>query len=401
MAAVGMPFPRRDHAVRKAGDETVFSGGGVEDAGPRHPGFIGDEADRLPILRDVESLHLPGDVGSHHLDATAGGRPLHEPGELRLLVGRRPDRPAVWREGAAAPGDVLGPVLVEPRLRPAGDVDEPASALVDGERFADQELRAVGRPIENAPPAAGILDDEPVGGGIAGIDHPQVAVGAVAARRGIGDPVAGPVPHPAAILRAATVGEERDVAGGDIEPVHLAELIPPSVAGEEEELSLLRIPVGGPDRLGEEGELAAGPAGHPHLVDLRRIPEAGADEHLHACWMPADEGCTPRLGIAAHLVGQARRDLRDPLDDEIFRGADRGRRGCLLRSDRRSGRCNGDEEEQLGGSREAGHARAPCGGGTQNCRTVLRRLKSPSGERPRRPRLEGSSRGVAQARGGR
>ena len=348
----------------------MFPGRGVEDPRPRHSGFVGDEGESRAILREIKTLDLPGDIGGDDLNRAGRRGPSREPGDLRIFVGHRPDRLAIRRERATSPGNVLGAVFVEPHLLPAGDIDEPASALVDGERFADQELRAVGRPVEDTPSAAGILDDEPVGGGIAGIDHPDIAVGTVAARRGVGDPVAGPVPHPAAVLRAAPVGETRDIAGGDVEPVHLAELIPPGVAREEEELSLLRIPVGGPDRLGEEGELAAGALRHPHLVDLRRIPEAGADEHLHACWMPADEGCTPRLGIAAHLVGQGCRDLRDPLDDEVVGRADRGRCGRWAgrlgdgdRSIDRHGDCHSDQDQ--GERRKARHGRLRAGGTTE------------------------------------
>jgi len=85
------------------------------------------------------------------------------------------------------------------------------------------------------------------------------------------------------------------------------------------------------DRIGEEGELRAGPAREPDLVQLHRLGEARADEHFALARVPAQEGRTTELGVPAHRLGERGRHSRDALDDQVvagencrFFGMDRG-----------------------------------------------------------------------------
>src|SRR6185503_2902050 len=69
-------------------------------------------------------------------------------------------------------------------------VHEPKVALVDGEVLGDEELAVVRRPVQWLPAPARELRQAAVAPGIAGIDHIDVPVRAVAARRAVGETVA-------------------------------------------------------------------------------------------------------------------------------------------------------------------------------------------------------------------
>jgi hypothetical protein len=213
-------------------------------------------------------------------------------------------------------------------------------ALVGRDELADEEPPVVGGPVGGAPAAALNLQEQAVGVGPRRVDDVDVGVLAVAPGRGVGEPLAAVRPHRAGVARLA-VGEQRHVAGGEVVAVVLEKLVAAGVAVEDEVVAG-RGPVrGAAGALGEEGELRARAARRLHEVYLIGVAEARADEHLAPGGVPVRERGRAELRVAAHVLGERRRNRGDALDDEVVAGDDDGR---ALRQRRRDEQQQGGQE---------------------------------------------------------
>src|SRR5438270_12296300 len=72
------------------------------------------------------------------------------------------------------------------------------------------------------------------------------------------------------------------------------------------------------DVVREERKLGACAAGMAYAVDLISVTEAGDDEHLAACGIPAAECRLAVLGVTAYRVRHARGNLGHTLHDEVL-----------------------------------------------------------------------------------
>ena len=186
------------------------------------------------------------------------------------------------------------------------------------------------------------------------VHHVDVAVGAVAAGRAEGHAVAGVRPGAEVVLRAAAVRDQRDRAGGDVEAEDLAELVAAAVLAEDEVVGRAAGPARAAHAVGEEGELPARAARHPHLVDLRRVAEARADEHLALHGVPAGEARGAELRVAADRLGDLGRDVGDAVGDEVVGRLDDGRLRRRGRGGLRTGGAREAEGEKAAGQRRDG-----------------------------------------------
>ncbi len=262
---------------------------------------------------------------------------IREALELRVLVGRDVDALAVGAEAGAAVRDGLAALRRDERLLARGHVDQPDVALVDRDELEDGELLVVGRPVGRRPAAALHLEQQPRRGGVLRVHHVDVAVGAVAARRAEGQAVALVRPGAELVLRAAAARQHADLAGREVEAVDLRELVAALVLREDDVVGRAARPARVADAVREERELPAGAEREAHLVDLRRVAEAGLDQHLPLRRVPGGERGRAELGVAAHRLGDGRGDLGQPVRDQVVARLDHRRLGGRRR--RRRGLC--------------------------------------------------------------
>ncbi len=278
--------------------------------------------------------------------------------ELGLAVGGDVDPLAVGAPPGPRVGDLLRAALgSEQGLLAGRDVHHPDVALVDRDALDHEELRVVRRPVGGAPAAALDLEDAARRGGVLRVHDVDVPVGAVAAGRAEGHPVPGVRPRTQVVLRAAAVRDHRDRAGGDVEAEDLAELVAAPVLVEDEVVGRAAGPARAAHAVGEEGELPARAARHPHLVDLRRVAEARADEHLALRRVPAGEARGAELGVAADRLGDLGREVGEAVGDQVVGRLDDGR----LRRRGRDGLAAGggrQREREDRGYKEGGGERA-------------------------------------------
>ncbi len=285
-------------------------------------GFVDRQRQGLAVLRQIEALDVPLEVRRERGQLLRGDVDVAEPLELAVLVGGHVHAAAVGREHAGAVGDVLRRVRSSGRLLAVRRIDQPQRALGNRRELHDQQAAVVRRPVDRLPAAAGHLHHQLVGLRIRRIHDVEIAVGAVAAGRTVGQPIALGAPDGAAVLRAAAVGEQRDAAVGHVVAIELRELVAADVLAEHEVAALDRLERRPGDRLVEEGQLRARTARQLDVMDLRGIPEARRDQHLPSRRVPVGEVRGARLGIPPHVVRERRRDRRNAVDDEVLGGRD-------------------------------------------------------------------------------
>ena len=309
--------------------------------------LVRDEGDRLPVGRALEAVHVPRDLRRQVRVLPGREIDVGEAPELRVAVGRDVEPLAVGAEADVVVGDLLRALRRDERPRAARQVDEPDVALVDREGLDHGELRVVWGPVGRPEAASLHLEHHASRRRVVRVHHVDVAVGAVAARRAEGHEVAPVRPRTEVVLRAPAGRDRRDRAGRHVEAVDLGELVAPLVLGEHDAVGRVARPARARDTVREERELPPRTEREPDLVDLRRVAEAGRDEHLAPRGMPGHEARRAELGVAAHGLGDLGGDLRETVADEVVsrpddtggRGDARGGRGLL-------GACASDEQQR-------------------------------------------------------
>ena len=329
---------------------------GVEQVQDAQALLVRLERDRLAVGGEGEALHVPRDVRREV--GVLPGREVEvgEALELGVPVGGDVDALAVGAPAGPRVGDLLRAALGREQGLLAGrDVHHPDVALVDRDALDHEELRVVRRPVGRAPAAALDLEDAARRGGVLRVDDVDVAVGAVAAGRAEGHPVPGVRPRAQVVLRAAAVRDHRDRAGGDVEAEDLAELVAAPVLVEDEVVGRAAGPARAAHAVGEERQLPARAARRPHLVDLRRVAEARADEHLALRRVPAGEARGAELGVAADRLGDLGREVGEAVDDQVVgRLMNAGFAGAVATACAAGGAAGPREDRGRGGRRGAG-----------------------------------------------
>ena len=271
----------------------------------------------MPSWRQVEAFDVPFEVGGERRQLLRREVDVAEPLELAVLVGGHVDAAAIGREHAGSVRHVLRGIG-ERRLLAVRRVDQPEVLLViDTNSTTSSRLSSGDQSSACQPPPVTCSTSLSVFG-LGRIHDVEVAVGAVAARRAVGEAIALGAPDGAAVLRAAAVGEQRDAAVGHVVAIELRELVAADVLAEHEVAALHRLERGAADRLVEEGQLRARAAGKLDVVNLRGVAEARRDQHLAPRRVPVGEVRGTRLGVAPHLVGERRRDRGNAVDDEVL-----------------------------------------------------------------------------------
>ena len=183
------------HAVRRAGDWPQPARSRVEQVQLGDAGFVDRQRERLAVLRQVEALDVPFEVGGERRQLLRGDVDVAEPLELAVLVGGHIHAAAVGREHGGPVRHVLRRIG-QRRLLAVRRIDQPQRALRNRRELHDQQAAVVRRPVERLPAAASDLHHQLVGFRVRRIHDVEVAVGAVAARRAVGKAIALGAPAP-------------------------------------------------------------------------------------------------------------------------------------------------------------------------------------------------------------
>ena len=144
LGAVRPPAEAGDHAGRQLGDAALDAGRGADDVQHPDPTLVRDKRNRAPVGREVELLHVPGDLARQEAIPLGGQLQIRKPLEFRAAVGGEVDALAVASEPLGAIGDALVSLLgCEQRLLPAGHVHEPQTGLVDRDALPQEDLAVV------------------------------------------------------------------------------------------------------------------------------------------------------------------------------------------------------------------------------------------------------------------
>jgi hypothetical protein len=159
------------------------------------------------------------------------------------------------------------------------------------------------------------------------------------------------------VVALAGLGEARRLLARQVEAIELRRLVAAAAAFEDDVVAVDRLVAGPGHRLAAVGQRLgigerAGDAG-----DLRRV-DAGAamrDEHLASRRVPVHEPMAAKVGVARDGAGDARRNRRDFLGDQVGVGNDdvtgrrrrlRRRQGCTG-SDKRDGHTGRGESRSV------------------------------------------------------
>ena len=394
--SVGVPLEGARGPRAETRDDRLLLRIEVADTDHARTVLVRDERQALAVARQVEDVDAPGNLRRQGFPPPRREVEPHETQEFRAGVGRRRDRLAVRKESRLVVGDeALAAARRQRRLLPCRRIDQPEVGLIDRDSLDHENAPAVGRPVERLPAASRELGHETIAARVGRVLGVQVRVVPVAARRGVGDAVAGTGPDDRPVSGLA-VGQEGDASGREVVAVLLEELSAPDVLREHEEVAAAG---GGKYRadgaLGKERELPPRPAGCADEMDLRRLSEAGGDQHLPALRVPARKRRRPRLRVGSDRRGHRRGNLRDSLHDEVLVGNDLSRLGARRRESENG--CGQAERET---SHRGISCRSPSSrrrmlslrgvtpaGGPLRCRPSAARSRSPCGpDRRRRSR---------------
>jgi len=220
-------------------------------------------------------------------------------------------------------------------LAPSGvkrrDVYRTQFGPLDRERVLDDRLLAARREGRNAPAIAAHLRDKMVAAGHARLDDVDIAVGAVAPRAGVSQPLALAVPL-RTVVAALAVGQQSESTG--FQRVELEELAAPHVLGDDQRVAAMRGVAAACDRFFLEADLGAVAAGPGDLVQLDRIAEARCDQKAARKRIPPLDCCAARFEIRRGCVPHSNRHRRHPIErqrrgrsDHLRRGSGCGERG--------------------------------------------------------------------------
>jgi len=348
---------------------------------------------QLAVLGHRELVDVPGDVRRQRLQRLAPQLVAVDLAEFAAAIAEHPQRAVAALE---AGGEVDALVLAarrgqQLRAAAAGEVEQPHLRFVGREVARQHRLAVVRGDAAHVPAGAGQLGDAALARRLGGVDQSEglarllacAALRAAVQRHRAGQQLAAAVQPGLEAVAPRRVGQQRDVARGEVEAVELVGLVAAVAAREDEVVTAARLPGGAAHRLGGIGErLGFGQRrGDAEQLQRARAGLAMAYQQLAPLRMPLDQVVAAEIGIARHFGHQRGGDGRNALRDQVGVGCDDGRWLGRGRAAWRIGigaGCGAGREEQRQEQGEAKHRRR----GVERGRKRERRIRPVRARRP-------------------
>ena len=332
-ARIGAEVQRADDAGRKVRQRERRVGGGVEYVQHADAVLVRRIGQARAVARQREQFRVPRDVAAQPRERTARHVVVAQHQEFGALVRIEVRRLRVLAESQRAERR-LAAFHRQHAQRVIREAHDAGIDLVHRNALFDHQLAAVRREVGRCPRTAPGHHRAPLAA--VEVEHPDVGVGAVALVAGVRELPAVGRPQRIGVARLS-IGEQADLARGEVVPVKLPELRAPGVATEHEARPR-RVRDHEADRFLEERELLACAAGCAHAVHLDGVAEACRHQQPGTIGKPAAEACAAGVGVALQARIQRRRQRRNAFGHALGRWfgrrVRRGRERCAAGGER-------------------------------------------------------------------